>query len=75
MTDMNTKLKLVESTFNWILNGYIKTWLADSKDDFSSDFDPESAPGSSILVIETKEVFVKNTEGKWQKFGTSEVLG
>lgn len=74
MSKMNTKLKLVESTFNWILNGYIKTWLADSLDDISSDFDPESVSGSSIVVIETKEVFVKNTEGKWQKFGTSEVL-
>lgn len=74
MSKMNTKLKLVESTFNWILNGYIKTWLADSLDDVSSDFDPESVAGSSIVVIETKEVFVKNTEGKWQKFGTSEVL-
>lgn len=71
---MNTKLKLVESEFNWILDGYIKTWLADSLSDFTADFDPDSAPGSSIIVIETKDVYIKNTEGKWQKFGTSEVL-
>ena len=49
------------------------TWLADDEYSITSDFDAEGAEISTILVIATGNVWVKNTQGKWQKLGTNEV--
>lgn len=53
---------------------HINTWLADDASQITADFDPKSAPGSTILVIATGDIYMKNCAGKWQKFGTSEVI-
>ena len=67
-------MKLLKCEWNCCLNKYEKMWLADNTDELSADFDPESAEGSIILVISTEESYMKNTSGKWQKFGTTEVI-
>jgi hypothetical protein len=53
---------------------YLHTWLADSAAEVTADFDAQGATGSMIIVIETKDIYIKNSEGKWQKFGTNEVI-
>lgn len=50
------------------------TWLANDPSEITPDFCPESACGSTILCIATKDIFIKNCDGKWQKFGTTEVI-
>jgi len=35
---------------------------------------PDSAEGSVIIVISTRSTYMKNTAGKWQKVGTTEVI-
>ena len=53
------------------------TFLADSVADIPADMNeryPDAAVGSTIIVIEIGAMIVKNTKGKWQKFGTSEVI-
>lgn len=67
-------MKLIERDWNEYLGQYENTWLADNEDDIAADFDPEGAIGSMIIVIATENVFIKNTEGKWQKSGTNEVI-
>ena len=53
---------------------HVHTWLADTTADITADFDKQGAIGSMIIVIETKDIFIKNNDGKWQKFGTNEVI-
>ena len=40
----------------------------------TADFDAEGAEGSIILVISTEATYMKNTQGKWQKCGSTEVI-
>lgn len=54
--------------------GIVRDWLADSPDGISAGFDAESNPGSTIYVISTKDLYVKNSQRQWQKAGTTEVL-
>lgn len=51
-----------------------RTWYADHEADIAADHDTESAPGSLILAIDTGNVFVKNSQKKWQKVGSAEVI-
>jgi hypothetical protein len=67
-------MKLLDQTWNTYLGKFDRTWLADSELDIPAGFDPESAEGSIILVILPQVVYIKNSQGKWQKMGTSEVL-
>jgi hypothetical protein len=67
-------MKLIEREWNVILNEYTNVWLADDESGITATFDPDSAPGSTIIVISTKSVWMKNTQGKWQKCGTTEVV-
>jgi hypothetical protein len=53
---------------------YEHTWVADDESKLTAGFDPDCAVGSMILVISTGDTYIKNTEGKWQKVGTTEVL-
>jgi hypothetical protein len=53
---------------------YLHTWLADKASEVTADFGQQSAIGSMIIVIETKDIYIKNNDGKWQKFGTNEVI-
>lgn len=66
-------MKLIEQNWNPHLEKYENTWLADTDAEITADFDQDSAEGSTIVVISTKSVWVKNTKGKWQKCGTTEV--
>ena len=67
-------MKLIEQNWNPHLGKYEKTWLADTASDISADFDPDSAEGSSIIVISEGDVYMKNTQAEWQKVGTTEVI-
>lgn len=67
-------MKLIEQKWNPHMWQYEKTWLADTVEEITAGFDPDSACGSVILVISTGDSYMKNTEGKWQKVGTTEVI-
>lgn len=64
-------MKLIIMEWNPTLDGYQKSWLADNESQVTASFDPDSTPGSTIYVISTKNVYVKNTNGRWQKAGTT----
>lgn len=67
-------MKLIKSKLNICLGKYEKTYLADTEDELTADFDPNCAEGSIILVISTEATYMKNTKGQWQKCGTTEVV-
>ncbi len=67
-------MKLIDREWNAHLGKYMNMWLADKTTDITADFDPDSAEGSIILVIETGATYMKNTLGKWQKCGSTEVI-
>lgn len=66
-------MKLIDREWNGFLNKYENVWLANDNSGISADFDSDSAEGSLIYVISTKETWVKNCDCKWQKCGTMEV--
>lgn len=68
-------MKLIDREWNPYLNKYQNMWLADDESGIVADFDPEGAEGSAIMVISTQTTWMKNSQGKWQKCGTSEVVG
>ena len=67
-------MKLIDSKCVGYPGKFLRTWLANNEDDITSDFDPESVEGSMIMVISTGAMYIKNCDGKWQKYGTSEVI-
>lgn len=67
-------MKLIDREWNAFLNKYMNMWLANEDSDIAADFDPEGAEGSMILVIASQSTYMKNTEGKWQKYGSTEVI-
>ena len=71
-------MKLIASSFNpgeiGTPGSWTKTWLANRESDIPANHDPEGAVGSKIIAIDTGALFIKNTEGKWQKFGSTTVL-
>lgn len=67
-------MKLIDREWNIHLNKYQNIWLADDESELSADFDPDGAEGSMIIVISTQANYMKNTNGKWQKLGTTEVI-
>lgn len=68
-------MKLILMEWNPTIGGYQKSWLADDESQVTASFDPDSNPGSTIFVISTQAVYVKNSKGKWQKAGTTEEVG
>lgn len=66
--------KLIGREWNKCLNKCTHEWLSDDGTELTADFDPDSAEGSTITVIATSTFYVKNTEGKWQKLGSDEVI-
>lgn len=66
-------MKLIDREWNASLQKWTHYWLADNESGITADFDPDSAEGSTIIVISTQSTWMKNTEGKWQKVGTTEV--
>lgn len=67
-------MKLIEQEWNPHLNAYEKTWIADEAGELEASFDSDSACGSIIMVISTGSTYMKNSAGKWQKVGSTEVV-
>lgn len=67
-------MQLIDKAWTPQQNKYMNTWQADTKAEVTADFDPEGAVGSAIVVIEEGAVYLKNSAGKWQKYGTTEVI-
>lgn len=67
-------MKRIGRRWNAYLDKYEDTWLADDESAITADFAPECAEGSIIMVISTESTWMKNTSGKWQKCGTTEVI-
>lgn len=66
---------VIEKRWNSLLQAHELTYLANTADDVViDDLDPNCAAGSVILVIETEDAYMKNTQGQWQKLGTTEVI-
>lgn len=66
---------VIEKRWNSLLQAHELTYLANTAADVViGDLDPNCAAGSVILVIETEDAYMKNTQGKWQKLGTTEVI-
>ena len=66
-------MELIEREWNPYLCKYQNVWLADDESSITAEFDADSADGSIIVVISTSSTWIKNTQGKWQKVGTTEV--
>lgn len=67
-------MELLNSRMNYVTRRPVRDWIADDESQLTADFDPDSNPGSTIYVISSKEVYVKNSQRKWQKAGSTEVL-
>ena len=67
-------MQMIGKKWNCCMAQYEHTWIADNENNLTADFDPDSAVGSVVLVISTNSAWMKNTQGKWQKMGTTEVL-
>ena len=65
-------MKLIDREWNPHLDKYQNMWLADDESGITSDFDTDCA---EIMVISTQATWMKNSQGKWQKCGTTEVIG
>lgn len=67
-------MQLLDAKWSFPQGKTERTWLADDESELTAGFDPTSAVGSSIIVIATGDVWMKNSKGQWQKVGTTEVL-
>ena len=67
-------MRLIDRDWNAYLGKYQNMWLADDDSAIPSDFDPDGAEGSTILVISIQSTYMKNCSGKWQKCGSTEVI-
>ena len=67
-------MRLIDRAYCAYQKKDVCTWLADTAADITPDFCPDSASGSMVLCIAEGSLYVKNCAGKWQKFGTSEVI-
>ena len=67
-------MKLIDREWNAFLDKYTNMWLANDASEIDANFDSDGAEGSIILVISSKSTYMKNTEGKWQKYGSTEVI-
>ena len=67
-------MTLIEQHLTQYPNEYRRVWLADDASQITAGFDPDSAEGSVIYVIASKDVYFKNSKKQWQKAGTIEVI-
>ena len=65
---------LIDTSWSWCQGKNQRVWLADDESKITADFDADSAVGSMIFVIATGNTWMKNTQGKWQKCGSTEVI-
>lgn len=66
-------MRLFDKNWNPYMGRYEHVWLADSEDEITADCVEGAGEGDVILALDTGSTWVKNTEGKWQKVGTTEV--
>ena len=68
-------MKLIDCKWNAHLNKPQTTYLANTLAEVKLDkVDANSAEGSIIIVISENVSYMKNTVGKWQKIGGTEVI-
>jgi hypothetical protein len=67
-------MKLINREWNAYLGKYQNMWLADDESQIGAESDPDGAEGSTIIVIATEEMYMKNSQGRWQKCGSTEVI-
>ena len=67
-------MQLIDRKWNSMQSKWEYTYLANSESDVTVP-DDDAAIGSQILVIGSGAMYIKNTEGEWQKNGTDEVIG
>lgn len=67
-------MRLIDQKWNPHLNKYEKTWIADTPEELTASFDPDSSCGSAVLVISTGDAYMKNCCDQWQKIGSNEVI-
>lgn len=67
-------MKLISYAWEPCLGKCQNTYLADTPDEITADCFGDCGCGSMILVISTGDTYIKNTQGKWQKFGSDEVI-
>jgi hypothetical protein len=67
-------MKITEREYNPVQDKATYVIIADNESEITANAYPECAVGSQILVISTGVVYIKNTAGKWQKYGTTEVI-
>ena len=68
-------MKLINCEWNAHLGKPQTTYLADTLVDVNLEkVDANSAEGSIIIVISENSSYMKNTKGKWQKIGSTEVI-
>lgn len=67
-------MKLIDREYNAFQNQYTNTWMANNKSEIATGFDPDAAVGSMIIVVSAGCTYIKNADGKWQKFGSTEVI-
>ena len=65
---------LIGREYNKVLGKCQNMWLSDDGSEITADFDPDSAEGSTIIVIADDTTYMKNTQHKWQKCGSTEVI-
>ena len=66
---------LIDARWNMAQNVQELTYLANTAADIDvSALSPTCAIGSAILVVGDGSMYIKNTDGAWQKSGSTEVL-
>lgn len=65
---------LINQQWSNTQKAWINEWQSDDGSDISANFDPTCAVGSTIMVISSKTFYIKNSKGKWQKLGSTEVI-
>ena len=69
------RMVLIDSSWNFSVGAQEMTFIADTKNDIDLSLTTHCAVGSSILVIDSGACYMKNTAGKFQRVGSTEVLG
>lgn len=67
-------MKLIDREWNAFLHKYTNVWLANNEGEITHGFDPDGAEGSVIIVISSGSTYIKNCDGGWHKYGTTEVI-
>jgi hypothetical protein len=67
-------MKLIDKKWNPYLSQHESEWIIDTEEELTAGFAPDCACGSFAFVISTGNGYMKNSVGKWQKIGSTEVI-